>query len=414
MLPSREVTIIGAGIIGVACALHLRRAGLDVVLIDSGEPGNGCSFGNGGAICPGSVVPMAMPGMLSRVPGWLLDPLGPLVVRWRYFPRALPWLLRWIRAGRMDRVETFAAALNALHGSSIDGYRDLLGDADMADLIRVHGQLLLWETEGTTASERIAQSLRDTHGIRSEVVDADMLRDMEPALAPVFKRGLLLPDNAHTVDPQGLVQRLVDRFVDSGGELLKGHVRGFEFGPQGVHRLLIDGDDREVDLLAVAAGAWSRDLAARLGSRVPMIAERGYHVRLPGFDVRLHSKIVNRTRMFGLTSLEMGLQIQGTVEIAGMNAPPDYRRAKGLLEQARNMIPGLKDEDASMWMGCRPSFPDSLPVIDRSPRHRNVFFAFGHGHFGLTGAPMTGRLITDLVLDRKPSIDPGPFRLDRF
>ena len=355
-----------------------------------------------------------MPGMLSRVPGWLLDPLGPLVVRWRYFPWALPWLLRWIRAGRVDRIETYAAALDALHAPSIDGYRDLLGDTDTSDLIRVHGQLLLWETETATVSDRLAQSLRETHGIASEALNAEAIQALEPALSPIFKRGLLLPDNGHTVNPLGLVQRLVDRFVGSGGKLLRRKVRGFEFGPEGPSRLLTDGDDVDIDVLVVAAGAWSRELADRLGSDVPLIPERGYHVRFPDAGIGLHTKVVNRSRMCGMTSMEMGLQISGTVEFAGIDAPPDYGRARVLLEHGKRMIPGLEDANVSMWMGCRPSFPDSLPVIDRSPIHPSVFYAFGHGHTGMIGAPMTGRLLADMVYGREPVIDPRPYAVDRF
>ena len=409
-----HITVIGAGIVGMAAAVALQRDGHAVTVIDWRAPGRGCSYGHGGAISPGQCIPFALPGMLHKIPGWILDPLGPLAVRWRYFPRALPWLLRWVRAGRMDRVRAYAAALNALHAPTLDGYRDLLGGDAFADLFRVQGHLYLWSGLKANAKDRISQELRETHGVRAEALDGEAIRRMEPDLAPVFQRGLYFPDNGHVVNPLRLVETLAEGFLAGGGTIRRGQVEGFDMGAEGPRALHTDGGDIPVDRLVVSAGAWSHRLTAKLGTRVPLETERGYHVMLPNPGVRLTAKIMNRDHMFGATQMEHGLRLSGTVEIAGIDAPPDYRRAHAVLERGRRMLPGLDDEGAEVWMGCRPSFPDSLPVIDRSPRFASVFFAFGHGHTGMIGAPMTARLIADLIGGRSPCIDPAPYAVDRF
>ena len=410
----RDITVIGAGIIGMTAAVVLQRDGHKVTVIDAQEPGQGCSFGHAGAISPGSCVPMAMPGMLSKVPGWLLDPLSPLAVRWRYFPKALPWLLRWAGAGRLDRVRAYSASLRALNVSCMDGYRRLLGNAGFDDLFRVKGQLYIWEDATPDATDDLAQALREQHGVRTEALDAEGILRMVPCLAPIHRRGLYLPDHGHTINPLRVVETLAALFAADGGSIRRAQVTGFDVGPDGPRAVRTEDGEFEPGLVVVTAGAWSHRLAEQLGSRVPLEAERGYHVMLPAPGVQPGMQIMNRSHMMGVTPMENGLRIAGTVEIAGVDAAPDYRRAEALLGHARRMFQGLDDGGAEFWMGCRPSFPDSLPVIDRSPHFPSVCYAFGHSHFGLSGAPMTATLLADLIAGRPSAIDRKAYAVDRF
>ena len=409
----QDSVVIGAGIVGMMAALTLQRAGRSVMVVDQGPPGEGCSYGNAGAISPDMCVPMALPGMLRRVPRWLLDPLGPLVVRWSYLPRALPWLIRWVRAGDLDRVRSASAALRALHGPSFDRYRTTLGNR-AGGLIEMTGQIYVWETGRPGPTEALARELREAHGIETRALTAAEIHTMDPNLAAGFAHGLFFPENGHTVNPLRLVQTLVDLFIEAGGQVVRRRVTGFEQGPEGVRRIRLEDGDLEAGLVVVAAGIASRTLAAQLGDRVPLEAERGYHVMLPAPGIRPAIKISNREQMFGLTPMEHGVRIAGTVEIAGVDAPMDERRPRAMLAHAKRMYPGLNDEGATFWMGCRPSTPDSLPVIDRASRARNVIYAFGHGHTGLTGAPLTADLVQALAMDRPPAISPEPYRLARF
>ncbi|ANH73884.1 FAD dependent oxidoreductase family protein [Ralstonia insidiosa] len=410
-----HITVVGAGIVGTACALQLQRDGYQVTLLDQAGVGEGCSFGNAGCLSVASVVPMALPGMLKQVPKWLADPMGPLTVRWPYLPRALPWLLQWVRAGNEAQARATAPPLANLFGATFPGYRSLLDAAQYGGLIRQSGHLYVWRTLARSSGDRLAQSIRDTTGVRSQALSAGETRELEPMLAPDIQSGLLLPDNGFTSNPERLVKTLAANFVAAGGTVLRRKVLDFEFGEHGPTRLHTDCGTLPVSTLVLCAGAWSMRLGARLtGIRVPLDTERGYHTTLSAPTVQPSRPIMDCERKFIATPMEGGLRIAGTVEIGGLDAPPDYRRASILQRQGQQLFPGLAFAEDSAWMGHRPSLPDSLPVIDRSERYRNVFFAFGHGHLGMTGAPGTARLIADLVAGRPPFIDAGPYSLQRF
>lgn len=411
--PARAVVVVGAGIVGATCALTLQRRGHRVTLVDRDQPGMGCSFGNGGAISPDFCVPMSMPGMLGRVPRWLTDPLGPLSLDWRHIPRALPWLLRWVAAGRPARVTQISAAMRLLHAPALDLYAGLLGRR-YPELIEKTGQLYVWRNAAASPSEEIARRLRESHGIVVKSLSPADIRQLDPDLAQGFVRGLYFPENAHTVDPLGLVQSMVELFLQAGGTVSRDQVRGFELREgQAVHALGAHGV-LEADAFVLAAGLASAPLARGLGDKIPMQAERGYHVMLPEPGVRPKVKVGNRDQMFGLTPMRDGVRISGTVEITNPQAPADMRRAATLLHNAQRMYPALNGAGATFWMGDRPSTPDSLPVIDRAGRAGNVIYAFGHGHSGLTGAPMTGQLVADLLAGQQPGMDVSAFRRDRF
>ena len=410
----RKVTVIGAGIVGIACASYLQRDGHSVTVVDAVAPGEGCSKGNAGGLSPGAVVPMAMPGVLPQVPRWLLDPRGPLTIRWSYLAQALPWLMRFVRAADPRRVEEVADALLALHRDLFESYAPLVEAAGAESLIRHAGQLYVYGSEAAYEKDAGAWALREARGIPIEHLSGAQIRQREPALAPIFARGVLLPEHGYCLDPFRLVQLLADRFRRDGGVVLRRKVTGFELGAEGPIRLRTDGGELEVETLVVAAGAWSHLLARQLGSRVPLESHRGYHVTVadPGVSPRL--SIMWAERKFMTTPMVPGLRFAGTVEFAGLEAAPDYRRARSLLEQGKRMFPELDADHVSEWMGHRPTLPDTLPVIGRSPHYPTTYYAFGHGHTGLSGAPMTGRLIADLVAGRPPTIDIAPFRVDRF
>ncbi|WP_372624276.1 NAD(P)/FAD-dependent oxidoreductase [Falsiroseomonas sp.] len=408
------VVVIGAGVVGVACALNLRRDGRDVLVLDPGGPGEGCSYGNAGSISPDMVVPMSMPGMLAKVPGWLTDPLGPLAIAPRHAPRALPWLLRWIEAGRMSRVRQSSTALRALHRPVFELYRELLGDR-YEGLLHGGGQLYVWRRTGATRSEMIADALRAACGVRVEEIGVERLRDMEPALSPEYRRALFFPDNGRTSDPRGIVRTMAEAFQREGGAMRRCAATGFDTGADGAVRAVRTAEGPVTcAAVVIAAGAHSGRVARHLGLRLPLEAERGYHVMLPDPGIRLHHQISNREVGFSVNVMADGLRFAGTVEIAGLDAPPVAARAEALVRNARNMFPGIRTEGHRTWFGFRPSTPDSVPVIGPAPGIRNAFLAFGHGHTGMTGAPMTGRLIADLVAGRAPAIDPAPYSATRF
>ena len=415
MAETKKVVVIGAGIIGVCTALALQARGMAVELLDADAPGRGASYGNAGGIGVTEVVPLAAPGVLRRVPGWLLDPLGPLAIRPAYLPRLLPWLWRFLRCANLEKVHHVAAAMSDLLRPTYDDFAPLMRDAGLAGEPARRGAITVYKTEARLAADRLVWQVKAACGIRARRIGPEEIRDREPALAPNYAAAMLEPDWGLVGDPYKVVTALAALFRQRGGALHRGRAIGFDHG-NGRPRAVRTGDGGRYafDMAVIAAGAWSQRLLRLLGERVPLETERGYNTTLPTPGVRLNDQVIFGTGKFVMTPLEMGLRIGGAAEFAGLDAPPNFARSKALLTQAARALPGLRTEGGTEWMGHRPTLPDSLPVIGRSARHANVFHAFGHGHLGLTQAPTTGRLIAELAAGETPGIDLTPFRVDRF
>ena len=411
---SRRAIVVGAGVAGTATALYLARAGFAVTVLDPLGPAGGASFGNAGALSSETVVPVALPGMLRKVPGWLTDPTGPLSVRPAYLPRAAPWLARWVAAGRMTRVLAISDAMRALHAPAFDCWRELLGGEAYAELIRRTGQVQIWEGSAESASFAVERALRERHGIKADALGPDELRQLFPGLSRDITRGLLVPDNGHTISPARAVRTLAEHLLAEGGRLLPERVLKLIPREGGGWLAMTNVANHAAEAVVVAGGAWSRALLDPLGLRIPLETERGYHAMIPAPSVTPRLPILHKSRGYGLTAMEEGLRIAGTVEIAGLEAPPDERRARILVEHAKSLFPGLEGEATRLWMGFRPSTPDSLPILGPVPRRPGLFLCLGHGHFGMTGGPPSGRLVAALVAGAPPPIDPAPYAAGRF
>ena len=410
----RHFTVVGAGTVGVCCAYALLRDGHRVTLIDRDEPGRRCSFGNGGIIQVGASVPVATPGVLRQVPGMLLDPDGPLVIRWSHLPRLVPYLVRFIAAARPERVERISIAIAALLDGAIDAFRDLLGAAGALDAIADTGELHVYQSEAAYRGARAAHDMRRRRGVWVEDLSADEVRQLVHSITHSVRRGVFLPDCLTATNPFHLTTRLVDAFLRDGGVVLRETLQDIEIASDRRLALLTDAGRHEVDRLVLATGAWSKRWAAKLGARIPMDSERGYHVMLSDPGVDLPVPVLSGDHRFGITPMVDGIRLAGTAELASLDAPPDYRRAEMMIPLAKALLPDLQVESRGNWMGHRPSTADSLPVIGRAPRFPEVFFAFGHGHLGLTLGPITAKLITELAAGRPPPVDTAPYGAERF
>ena len=417
-MTSLKVGVIGAGMVGVAAASYLQRDGHDVILIDAGNPGEGASFGNAGCLNGSSVVPMSMPGVLRNVPRWLFDPMGPLVVRWRYLPLLAPWLYRFVRAGTPERVQAEARALRTLLKPSLDTLAPLVKAAGADDLVFRLGHLFAYRTDASFAHDRAAWALRRDNGIEWDEFNADELRQLEPTLSREYRRGIVVRENGHVGNPLRLVQRLAEHLTRNGATIRRARAIGFDVVDGRLQAIQTDVGPIAVERAVIAAGAYAKPLAAALGNRVPLESERGYHLMIRDPEVMPRLPTYEADGKFVATPMETGLRFAGTVELAALDAPPDWRRARILLEQGRRMLPGLgahhPEERISVWMGRRPSLPDSLPVIGPARLTHDVVYAFGHGHVGMAAAPMTGKLVAELIGGRMPAVDLAPFRPDRF
>ena len=414
---SPHVVVIGAGVIGACCAVHLQHQGARVTLIDRQAPGDGgaSSFGNAGLLSPVFVVPTPAPGMLARVPGWLMRKDGPLSIRWSYFPKLLPWLVRFIRAGGdAAHQRSASAALAALHASTHEFHARLARDAGVPELVESLDLLHVYGSEESYRSSEREWSIRREHGLEFDVLDQVELREAEPGLAPHYVTGVRVEGQGRTLDPGRLVRSYVDHFVANGGEFRLAEVTGIDAGGNRVRAVRTGDAVVEGDAYVLAAGAYSRRFADRLGLGLPLDTERGYHVTCPNPGISVSHTVVEGDYKFAMNPMAMGVRFAGMVELGGVDAPENPRRVEVIKRLAKRMYPKLRLEGATQWMGRRPSMADGLPVIGPSPRHENLWLAFGHGHTGMVAGPMTGRIIAGMITGPMPNIDVTPYRADRF
>lgn len=414
MPEARSVGVIGAGAVGMCCALYLQQEGHRVTVFDPSGAGEGASKSNAGLLTSSAVVPTAMPGVIRRVPKMLLDPLGPLTLRWRYLPRIAPWLLRFVLASRSAQVERISVALAGLVAQAQASYEPLWRATGTDHLIRREGLLIAYRSEAAFARGQEALQLRRRRGIELEVLEGEAVRGLEPTLDASVRYGVLYPRTAHTVDPRAMVSCFAEHFAREGGRLVRERVVGFDTGRSGPRAIRTDAGSHPVDVIVLAAGAWSRALASRLGARVPLDTERGYGISLPNAGVHPRIPIISPDLGLAVTPMATDLRLTGSVELAGLSAPPQRAQFDRIVRAARTLFPTLETAGASTWMGFRPSMPDSMPVIGRSPRYDNAFLAFGHGHDGLGLAAITGKVVAEMVAGRRPSVDATPFRPERF
>jgi len=409
----RPVAVIGAGIVGMATALSLQRRGHRVTVFDPGPPGEGCSMGNAGIIAPYAVVPVQTPGILWQVPGMLIDPLSPLALRWAYLPALAPWLARFALASSASRVEAVSRALATVLPRVRAAWRDLATEADAADLLSDGNVLMLFGSEKGWRDARFGLDLRRRRGVPIEEIPVDEALRLEPALAPVFVRAVLVADLSWCVEPLALTRRLADRFRALGGEFRVERVLAAR--PREGRGVPLESDSGATswDDVVLAAGAWSRPLATMLGAPVPLGTERGYHVMLDQGAGLLRRPVNLFDRGFYMTPMRGGLRCAGTVELGGLDAPADPKRTAVIERQARRLLPDAGDR-LSDWLGFRPSMPDSLPVLGALPGVRGAWLNFGHGHLGLTLAALCGSITADLIDGREPEVDLTPFSATRF
>ncbi|WXL24470.1 FAD-dependent oxidoreductase [Ectopseudomonas mendocina] len=391
-----DITVVGAGIIGVACALQLARQGLRVVVVDQQPPGHGASFGNAGHLATEQVFPIADLSILMRLPAMLLDPKGPLRLDWRYLPKALPWFIKLLANLRPEPFQRSVAGLRALNEGSLHAWQRLLNSIAHPHLLREEGSLLVFErSESRTAIEALQLRMLQ-QGVPVDLWESRAVRNSAPQLSQRIRGGLYFPATGQFIDPYRVVEELVRACQAAGVHFLRRQVQNAHLTISGVSLLTDQGTFNSSKVL-IACGAHSAALTEALsGCKVPLETERGYHLMLPHEHERLPFPVTSFERKFIMTPMSEGLRLAGTVEFAGLERAPNMQRAW----QLHHLSKGLFNEDlspvnASPWMGFRPSLPDSLPVID-SCCDGKVLLAFGHQHLGLTQAAYTAELIARL------------------
>jgi D-amino-acid dehydrogenase len=411
-LTGKQIAIIGAGVVGASTALQLARRGHAVELIDPRGICGGTSFGNAGGVHIGAIQPMASPGIVWSATKMLLDPVGPLMLDWRYLHRSAPWLLRFLLHSTDTAMRAGAAATAAINHRAAAAWQEISTLADGSAHLHRTGWLKVYDRESDFAGGAIERALMREHGFAYQVLDGPALRELEPALSPALLRGVWQPDSLFIDNPGRMVNRIAEAALAAGARFTRHEVHELRPQPGGV-RLLTSGGERLFERVVVAAGAWSERFTRPLGFRVPLDTERGYHLMLPHPAKRFARPVMYARRRCVLCPMQEGVRLTACVELAGLERGPDYRRIEKLLPFAARLVPGLETRIESRWLGYRPSLPDGKPVIDAVANGR-VLLAFGHGHLGMTQGPATAEAVCALLEGTAPPFPLAPFRVTRF
>ena len=419
MLNDKKIAVLGAGIVGINCAIALQEAGFQVTLIDKSGIGEGCSKGNAGHFATEQVFPLAEKSLLWQLPKMLLDPLGPIALSPSYFPKALPWFLKFISNMFEGKRNRNKRALKTLNELAIQSYRDLLTRAGAEHLMVTDGSLFVFETKDRSEVEK-HYNMYKNEGVAVELLDREQTFALEPNLNRKINFSLYFTEVGHTRNPHEVCTVLAAYAQSIGVEVIHDEIQAIKQG-QNCATLVSTKQEYSFDNLLVATGAWSKKVVEQLGYKLPLEVERGYSLDLAATDHnKLSRPVASAERKFIITPMSHGLRFAGTVEFAGLEQSANMERAHMLHRNAYHVLAHVPNFEASnakdeqQWMGFRPSLPDSLPVIGKAPRHENIYFALGHQHLGLTLGAITGELIKQVFLGEQTKVDISPFCISRF
>jgi D-amino-acid dehydrogenase len=411
---SRTAIVLGAGMVGVSCALSLQKRGLNVTLIDRREPGCETSYGNAGVISRASILPLNNPSLWKSLPTYLRNDHPAIRYRWSHLLRDPGWILRFLAEARPSRLPRRVAALDSLTSQALPLHRALMDEAGVRHRLRETGSLKLWRSEAGPDKAEAEKLWFEDHGVRCEVYDRQGLSGLEPDLSPIFSAGLLQMDSGSVDWPQAIVQAYAALFVARGGSVMTAAIEGLSKTADG-WSVGTDGGVRNAGIAVVALGPWSADMLKPLGISVPLNAERGYHRHYRAEPGRTLSRpFYDVEAAYMLAPMEKGFRLTSGVELAHRDAPDDHAQIEQVLPRAREAFALAEPAEATTWRGSRPTLPDSLPMIGQAPRHPGLWLAFGNQHIGFSTGPVTGEILAALVAGETPVADPTPFAPGRY
>jgi len=408
-----SVGVIGAGIQGVCISLFLLRKGFKVTLIDRDEPGkNSASYGNAGHFSPYASVPMNRPDVLIDVPAMLLSSTGPLAIKWNYAPKMIPWFLKFLKNCSKKNMMHTAKYMHQILDLALPAYDELFQDINVSGLVESKGIIYFWSDKDLKSRE-LEINIRKKLGAEQQLLTPDEIHDLEPNIRKIYHGGVYYPSARHTRNPRKILLKLFDLFLKQGGHFEQQNVETINFSPDNKPIIKTNLNSHSFDKAVIACGAFSKKLTDQIDEKIPLDTERGYHVHFKGHDHLLSRPVIFLNRGFGITPMEQGLRVVGTVEFGGLDNPLSKKRILNLVNNAKYLFPELS-EHHDEWLGFRPSLPDFLPVIGPSKNYKNLFYAFGHHHLGWTLGAITGKIISGMLAEENTNLDLAPYSSLRF
>ena len=408
-----SIGVIGAGIQGVCTSLYLLKKGFKVTLIDRDEPGKeSASYGNAGHFSPYASVPINRPDVLVDVPSMLLSSSGPLALKWNYVPRMMPWFFKFIKNCTKKNMLHTAKYMHQILDLALPAYDELFQEIDVSELIESKGIIYFW-TDKDLKSRELEINIRKQLGVKQKLLTPHEIHDLEPHIRKIYHAGVLYPNARHARNPKKILLKLFDLFIKKGGKYEKKNVQSISFAEDNKPVIKTDLNFYKFDKAVLACGAFSKKITDQLNEKIPLETERGYHVHFKGHDHLLSRPVIFLNRGFGITPMEQGLRVVGTVEFGGLDNPPSKKRILNLVNNAKYLFPDLKQHHDE-WLGFRPTLPDFLPVIGPSKNNKNLFYSFGHHHLGWTLGAISGKIISGMIAEENTNLNLSPYSSLRF
>jgi len=408
-----SVGVIGAGIQGVCISLNLIKKGFKVTLIDKEDPGKySASYGNAGHFSPYASVPMNRPDILSDVPSMLLNSNGPLALKWNYVPKMIPWFLKFIKNCSTKNMMHTAKYMHQILDLALPAYEELFQDINISELVESKGIMYFW-TDKDLKSRELEIKIRKELGVKQQVLTPHEIHDLEPHINKIYHGGILYSNAKHARNPKKILLKLFELFISKGGKFEKQNVQSIKFTSENKPIIKTDLNSYTFDKAVIACGAFSKKLTDQVDENIPLETERGYHVHFKGYDHLLSRPVIFLNRGFGITPMEQGLRVVGTVEFGGLKNPASKKRILNLINNAKYLLPDLKEHEDE-WLGFRPTLPDFLPILGPSKNHKNLFYSFGHHHLGWTLGAISGKIISGMIAGENTNLDLSAYNSKRF
>jgi D-amino-acid dehydrogenase len=408
-----SVGVIGAGIQGICVSLFLIKKGFEVTLIDRDEPGkNSASYGNAGHFSPYASVPLNRPDVLLDVPAMLFNTTGPLALKWNYVPKMIPWFLKFIKNCTKKNMMHTAKYMHQILDLALPTYDELFQDIDISGLVESKGIIYFW-TNKDLKSRELEISIRRKLGAEQQLLTPDEIYDLEPNIKKIYHGGVYYPSARHARNPGKILLKLYDLFLKQGGSFKRENVETINFSSDNNPSIKTNFNSYTFNKAVIACGAFSKKLTDQMDENIPLDTERGYHVHFKGHDHLLSRPVIFLNKGFGITPMEQGLRVIGTVEFGGLDNPLSKKRILNLVNNAKYLFPELTDHNDE-WLGFRPSLPDFLPVMGPSKKYKNLFYSFGHHHLGWTLGAISGKIVAGMISEEKTNLDLTPYSSLRF